>query len=332
MKSLEPLTIEELGAFELASTKAPQRVDFWQWAFGDNQQGACGLGIRDSANDLVGYIAALRVPVLIHSEAAELLHVIAANFETRETLNPVPAKQFILLAEQFARTYGGNHPESAPLLYGLPSPAIWNLAKTALSAKVMRTQALLACDAHRLNLPATGSVEVVLMDRFPEQISKLKQRAASLSEIVSKPTASALNHRFVDLPSCKELESEFQIALARKNGEYLGYAVFAVDRSRGSSDRTQVWDWCVPESRAASIELLASLRDWAIEREAPELRFWLPDTQPEWIALQHFGFRVSSSHLALAVRHFPRQMTMRWLYHNWNYDLSDWMLHSKPIE
>ncbi|MFT5285071.1 MAG: hypothetical protein ACI8TQ_001232 [Planctomycetota bacterium] len=326
MDNLELLPVEACKQSALEQRNCEKSQAYWNWVFGADGSGARSMSCRGTEGQIIAHVLALRVPALVQGEAAELLHVIEASYDKQATSNSDGPEHFVNLAEQFARTFGGNAPEGAPLLYGLPSRSFWSLAKEKLSAKVMRTQSVLNCSVADLSLPAVGSIEVEVAERFPEEVADLKRQLSTHSEIVCRPTAAALNHRFVDIPECAELESRFQIALVRKAGMLLGYAVASTGGL--NSNTLPIWDWCVPESQPAAIVLLDWLKECATAGGFEELRFTLPDTSPDWVSLQQLGFRVYGSNLVLTVRHFPRQMTMRWLYHNWNYSLSDWKLNS----
>jgi hypothetical protein len=313
------IEVEECGAVELAAREGGSRAALWEWAGGLEATGVRALCSRDETGAPVAGIAALRVPALVEGTPAELLQVLAAWSSGEPSLGLRNPGRFALVAERFARTHGGDPPDGAPLIYGLPTRPFWRLAKERLSAKVMRTQDLLHARADDLALPPAAGVEVTEELRFPEDVLQLKRRAAEGSALLMRPAAADLDRRFVGHPS-----GAYRIGTARRGELLVGYAVFRPGDLDGREHLGLVWDWCVPGGDSgAGAALLAWVRDCARAAECEELVVVLPDTLPDWVALQDAGLRVRGSRLFVAARHFPRPMTMRWLYHEWSYGLAD---------
>jgi len=313
------LETEEFSRAECAELFSERSPAFWSWAFGPEEDGVVARVCRDEEGRVLAGLAALRVPALVEGQEASLLQVVAAY----SALSGLQREgRFVRVAEDFARSFGGTAPDGAPLAYGVPTRSIWRIAKERLSAKVMRTQDVLRVKLNRLQLPASGDCQVEEVAEFPSEVDALKLRQSEQSAIVCRHTVRALNQRFVGTPF-----GEYRIALARRAGVLVGYAVFKVGQTEFGQRAGVIWDWCVPGSDAlAGLSLLDGLAARARSELISELALVLPDTQPDWVALQKVGFRVHGSKLVVAARHFPRQLTMRWLYHNFCYSLSDLVL------
>ena len=310
------LETEDLGLTECAELFTERCSSFWSWAFGPRGDGVVAQACRDDEGRVLAAIAALRVPALSEGQEAHLLQVVAAYSSAAGLQRD---GRFVRVAEQFARSQGGPVPDGAPLIYGIATRPMWRIAKERLSAKVMRTQDVLRVELNKLALPASADCTIEGVAEFPSDVDALKLRQSEQSGLVCRPTAGTLNHRFATAP-----HSGYRIALAKRAGVLVGYAVFKVGETEFGDRSGVIWDWCVPGSDAqAGVALLGWLAETAESEQVTKLAIVLPDTHPDWVSLQRVGFRVYGSKLVVAVRHFPRQMTMRWLYHNWNYSLSD---------
>ena len=315
------LETDTLTRAECSELFTERSAAFWSWAFGTQGAGVVAQACRDDEGRVLAGTAALRVPALCEGQEGHLLQVVAAHSSPSGLQRD---GRFIRVAEQLARSFGGAVPEGAPLAYGVPTRSLWRIAKERLSAKVMRTQDVLRVELSKLQLPAGGDCQIEDVLEFPGEVSELKLRQSEQAAIVCRPTARALNHRFTGTPL-----GVYRIALAKRAGVLVGYAVFKVGETEFGQRAGVIWDWCVPNSDAlAGVALLDWLAACARAEQVLELALVLPDTQPDWVALQKIGFRVYGSKLVVTVRHFPRQMTMRWLYHNWSYTLSDLVLEA----
>lgn len=325
MAEPSPFSMIECGPEGLLSLPGGPSAECLDWAFGPDQKGAVGMLSVDADGRPLAAIAALKVPVLYEGKPAWIGQVMDARVDTERCGGLRNPGRFAHLAEAFARLHGGQIDAGMPLFYGVPTKSLWRLAKERLSTKLMRTQDVLLRDLDGIELPPAAGLEAESVSAFPESVTALKIRTGEAKALVTRPSCGALNHRYVEFPG-----GAFQISIVKRAGEVAGYAVFRTGTLEGGEPRLGlIWDWLVPDAdQAVSAALMHWAKDQAASHGCAELAYVCPETCAEWLLLQSVGMRVQASGMTIAARHFARQMTMRWLYHNWNYSLGDLILEA----
>jgi hypothetical protein len=207
-------------------------------------------------------------------------------------------------------------------MYGMPVRSAWRIGRLYLDYEVCRSQDALWVDPDRFRAAAAPCVEVEEVERFPEEVVELFERAREPHGALAVRDAAYLNWRFVERP-----EHAYRCALARgARGESLGLAVYRGAVFDGHESGL-VCDWLVPagEERAAH-----ALRAWLVERARSEDRRCLagiwPETCPDWGSFQRAGYRVSPTQYYNVICQYTARFDIRWLYWNWYYTLGDFDL------
>jgi hypothetical protein len=225
---------------------------------------------------------------------------------------------FVLTGYPYAANYGGPPPDGDVIMWGLPVPMAWRVGKTFLKYEIVRVQNKLVADPARVVDGAAQGVEVEEVERFPEEVVRLSERAGAEHGAIAVRDRAQLDWRF-----CEHPENTYRIGLARKGGELAGYAVYrkgAFDGDEGGL----VCDWLVPGGEGP---VAVALRAWLLERtradSAERLTAVFPDTVPEWLAFQWAGFRVRPTRYFVVGRNYVPRYRMPWLHQHWYYTLGD---------
>lgn len=281
-----------------------------RWRYGRAPHGACVALASDREGRIAAGIAATRHRALLEGQEVFFLEVgdLFNDFARGAGLDR--ARALIAAGKALAETLGGPAPEKHPVMFGLPERRAHRLGLKHLEWEVLRSENVLRASPEALASPAGAGIEIDEVERFPAEIEGPFLRFAQGRGALIVRDPARLNWRY-----CEHPEHRCEIALARRAGECLGYAV-----------HRDGWivDWIVPpEERGAAGELLAwsSTRARAAGREG--LSLVVPDTAPEWLLFQELGFRVHGLREYLCFRSFQRPAIMSWLFKRWYYTRGD---------
>jgi hypothetical protein len=282
----------------------------WRWRYGQAPGGACVAFASEDAGQVIAGVVATRQRVLLEGREVAWLEVgdVFNDFGRGRGLDR--ARALLAAGEALAETFGGPAPERACVFYGLPDRRAHRIGRGRLEWEVLRSENVLRAPCAGLGVRPAGAVSIEAVERFPAEVEALIRAFAADRAAILVRDAAYLDWRYLQRPGVRP-----EIALGRVRGELRGYAVL-----RGA----MLVDWVVPpgESGVAG-ELVA----WAAERARaaghPELSIVVPDTSPEWLALQELGFRAHGLPEYLCFRSFQRPAIMSWLFKHWYYTRGD---------
>jgi len=302
-----------LAALERARAAAgdgPRRDEHeLAWRYGAAPHGAVLAVARDAAGAELAGLVATRQRARFEGQEVFWLELgeLWNDFGRGSGLSR--ARPLLAAGAAFAEAFCGFAPDKHPVVYGLPNRRAHRLGLARLEWEVLRSENELALDLARA--PAGGPTDVTLEEpaRFPPDVEGAFLRHAEGRAATLWKDGAALNWRHVDGPRKGEL------ALARRSGEPVGFAV----HRRGSLLELAT----AAEDEAARRALVA----WAAARAraagAMRLTAVVPDTAPEFLALQACGFRVGPTREFLCFRSFQRPAIMSWLFKHWSYSRAD---------
>lgn len=303
----------------------PRSLEDWRWQYLENPAGnRIVLGI-DAEGRVIGHQSSVPVRVRVGPETVTWSQVVDSFSDPRRGRGLKKPGVFGTTARAHVDVFGGESPGRDPVMFGLPIRPAWRIGRLHLGYEACRAQDVLVLDdLGRAEEPSPG-VEVEELERFPQDVAALTERAAGHRGALAVRDAAYLNWRYADHPT-----KRYRLALARRAGggpEPVGLAVHRLGPLVGGEPVGLVCDWLVdPVDEGAC----RALRRWAVDRTradgADRLVGAWPDTAPEWLAFQDAGFRVDPiPYFCVTNQHTPR-FGMRWLYWNWYYTLGDFDL------
>lgn len=301
----------------------PRTLETWRWQFLDNP---CGHRIWlsvDPEGNVAAQQASLPVRVQVGDERMCWSQVVDSFADPHYGRGLKKPGLYAITAREHEHVYGGDPPERDAVMYGLPVRSAWRIGKLYLDYEVIRSQdALFASLAKlRAGLPAAPGVEVQELERFPEEVEVLFERARAPHRALAVRDAAYLNWRFTDHPL-----QTYRMAFARRAGQPVGLAIYRGGTVCGEPFGL-ICDWLVvPDDPAANHALLAWLAERAREEGLEGLAGVWPETCPEWLTLQRLGFRVQSTGYYNVFCQYTERFDLRWLYWNWYYALGDFDL------
>ena len=302
-------------------TFRPRTMAFWRWQFLGNPSGSRIILAFTDDGKVAGQFGAVTQRVLIDGRPALFSqgvdHMVDAAYRKglrRDSLLAV-------LGNTIARLHGGPLPHQDSVMWGAPVPAAWRVGKTFVRYEAIRTQLKLQAAPEELLPGAAGGAEVEEVQAFPAEVGRLFERV----RVDGRRRAIAVRDRpQLDWRFCSHPEKSYSIALARRGGELLGYAVFTRGDFDGAKDEGLVCDWLVaPGEERAQHALLAWLAARARTAGLERLTAIFPDTVPEWLWFQRQGFRARPTRYFIIGRQYARGIDMTWLHRNWTYTLGD---------
>lgn len=279
------------------------------WRYGAAPHGAVLAVARDAGGvELAGLVATRQ---RVRFEGQELFWLELGDLwnDFARGSGLARARPLLAAGAAFAEAFCGFAPEKHPVVYGLPNRRAHRLGLARLEWEVLRSENELVLDLARA--PAGEPTDVRLEEpaRYPPEVEAAFLRHAEGRGATLWKDAAALNWRHVDGPRRGEL------ALARRGGEPVGFAVHArgllLELASAAGDETTrraLVVWAAARARAAGATRLAAV---------------VPDTAPEFLALQALGFRVGPTREFLCFRSFQRPAIMSWLFKHWSYSRAD---------
>ena len=329
---LPPLTIREyepgdeeaiLATFnrifaEVDPTFTPRTLASWRWAYRDNPSGWRIFVALTDEGEVVAQYAGLGQRMRIEGEPASFSQSVDTMVDPRWRL-VVDDPLFVRTARPYGDRYGGPPPKKDVVFWGLPVASAWRMGRLHLDYEMIRTPLALGCPPERLVAGEAPGVEVEETDAFPEEVEDLFERCAPSHGAIAVRDRAHLAWRFSDHP-----DHDYRVALARRGGTLVGYAVFRAGAFDGEDDLGLVCDWLVADGEDGSAE---ALRAWAAERTRAEgagrTVALFPEYVPEWLAFQRAGYRAAPTSYVLAGKSFVKRIGARWLFENWYTTLGD---------
>jgi hypothetical protein len=301
--------LEALNRGRVALGLEPRSEALWRWRTRANPDGAC-LGVaRDEAGRVRAAIVGVRRAARLAEERVAFLEItdLFNDFEAGRGL--ARARAYVELGEGFSRAFGGAAPEKHPLMWGIPTRRAHRIGLARHGFEILRTQSRLSSEVRRFAPGGASDVELEDVERFPADAGELFERFARGRGALLERDAARLDWRYALHP-----ERRYRIALARRAGALVGYAVCRLGAWGGESGALLV-DWCVPpEERGVGSALLAWAGFLARRGGAARLVTSVPDKSPEWALFQDRGLRVSATDEVLAFRSFQKPYVMSWLF------------------
>ncbi len=296
----------------------PRTLERWKWQYLDNPSGWRIMLAFAPDDSLISQYAGVGQRVWLEGRPANFSQAVDSMTDPAYRRGLKKPGFFVLTGYPYFR-YGGPPPDKDTVCWGAPVPSAWRIGKTYLGYRLIRNQLKLAVDPSALKSSAAGAVDVEEVASFPEDVGQLSAALAEVHGAVAVRDKAQMDWRFVRHP-----EEDYSIAMVRRSGRLLGYAVFKqadFDREEGPG---LVADWCVaPGEEGAEQALVAWVRECALDRGADRLVALFPDTCPQWISFQRRGFRAEPTRYFLVCHCFSRRYRPRWLYDHWYYTLGD---------
>lgn len=297
----------------------PRTLEDWNWRFRDNP---AGMEIRIAVTEdgeVAGHFAGIRQRMRVEGRAGRFVQGVD-NFTDprfRKSLRRDSLLSFI--NNTHWELTGGPGPEKSDVDWGLPVTAAWRVGGKLIGYEVIRTQLALAAATDAIDPGPTEGVEVVEASEFPEETGLLFERAAAPYGAIEVRDKEHCDWRFFARP-----DHGYRLGLARRGGELLGYAVFAVGGFDQRPDQGLVVDWLVPPTaRPAGHALRAWIRALAQEAGVERAVALFPETAADFLAFQLAGFRVEPTSYFPIGRIYSKRHEPRWLYRNWYYTFAD---------
>lgn len=305
----EELLLGGLARAALAAGGGPRReLDELRWRYATAPHGACVAFALDEHARPVAGLCATRHRARFEGRDVFWLEIGDLFNDFGQGAGLARARPLLAAGQAFAETFGGFAPEKHPLMYGLPDRRAHRLGLRHLEWEVLRSENELALEFAPTPAAPAGEVVVEDVPRFPEEVERAFDGHAAGRAAILVRDAAYLNWRYVERPG-----SRFALALARRVGEPVGYAVVRDGR---------LFDWgAAPTDESVARALLG----WARARATghAQLTAVVPDTAPEWLLFQRLGFRVRGTREYLCFRSFQRPAIMSWLYQHWSYSRGD---------
>jgi hypothetical protein len=281
---------------------APRDLGAWRWRFERNPDGASVMLCLDPEGRVVAQFAASRAQF---AHAGERLCGGQAldSFVDPAWRGLARSGAFVRTGLAFAERFGGEGGGRSAFLWGLPAPAARRIGAARLGYGFVRSVLQLAAAPARVRPRAAGAIEVRELERFDGEFDAFFEAQAQGRGTIAVRDARRLQWRYRERPG-----AHYAVAEARAGGRLAGWAVTCAGSLAGR-EATLLVDLLVEREGGA----LAALVDWAARRaqqSAPErpLVALLPESSPEFLALQDFGLRVEAAPYVLVARSWRRAL------------------------
>ena len=236
------------------ATFRPRSVAFWRWRFRDNPSGSRILLAFTPEGRVAGQLAVIVQRVRLDGRPSCFGQGVdqMSDGELRQGLKR--GSLVGVLGNTVVKLFSGPLPHQDSLGWGAPVPAAWRAGKSFARYQIIRTQLKLRAPPDELRAGPAPGVEIEEAQEFPGEVLELFERAALDKRAIAVRDKAQLDWRWARHP-----EKRCRIALARRRGELLGYAVLARGDFDGEQGEALLCDWLtVPGETAAS----AALIDW----------------------------------------------------------------------
>jgi hypothetical protein len=302
----------------------PRTLAHWRWEYLENPSGLRIYLCITAEGRVLAQYAGLPQRIRIEGEPTYFSQSVDSlgDPEFRRGLAKVPL--FVQAGKAYDENYGGVGPAKDTLMWGLPVPAAWRIGKKQLKYEYLRTQNKLVLPAAtHVGLAAHGGlgahgVEIEERSDFPAELDAWATEFSARYACVAVRDKAQLDWRYARHP-----QHRYRIALARRGGAVVGYAVYRFGHFDGADDGL-VCDWYAPIEDAPVRDALLGWLCRATQADRAErLVALFPDTGPEWMIAQDLGFRVRPTRYFLVGWSFSRKHSLRWLWQHWYYTLGD---------
>ena len=300
-------------------TFRPRTLAFWRWQFLENPSGSLVLLAVTPDGCVVGQLANVLQRVRFDGRPATFSQAVDSMSDPAFRQGLSRGSLQAQLGNAYAEKYAGPAPGQHALLWGVPVPVAWRVGRRFIRYDVIRTQLKLRAPPVEVRVDPSPGVDVAEVARVPEEVAELFERAAGPHGAIALRDQAQLDWRWSRHP-----ERDYTIAIARRAGRLVGYAVYTRGDFDGAQDEGLVCDWLVPPDEES---VGHALRAWLAERGRADgvalLTALFPDTVAEWIAFQRAGFHAAPTGYFLVGRECVRGYDMRWMHDRWYYTLGD---------
>ncbi|MEO0651224.1 MAG: GNAT family N-acetyltransferase [Planctomycetota bacterium] len=296
----------------------PRSMEEWRWQYEANPGGwRIWLAITEDGRVISQY-AGVGQRMLVDGQPAKFSQAVDSMTDPAFRRGLKKPGFFVLTGYPYAANYGGPPPDGDTIMWGLPVPPAWRIGKTYLEYDMIRTEGKLVAEPGSFEPGSAAGVEARELDGWPPDLERLFARVAEGRGAIAVRDEAHLRWRFTDRPG-----HDYVAAEVRASGELVGLAVWRACVF-DSDDDGLIAEWLVDPGRP---EAAAALTAWAMERTRASgrerLTTVLPDTAPEYLDLQHRGFRVRPTRYFLVGRSYSKRHDLRWAYRHWYYTLGD---------
>jgi len=304
-------------AFAAAEPARPPRSSAaWRWRFLENPAGRRVMIAVAPDGRVLAQQAGLPARMRLGEQTATWTQIVDSFAVPAARRGLGHAGAFLRAAKAFTERWGGAGADQDQVLFGLPSPPAYRVGHRLLGFETVRNLNLLSAAPDAPRPAAAPAIDVEESAEFPKEVEALFPRAAAPFGAIAVRDRGFLEWRF-GAPAARATGTPSRIALARRAGELVGYAV----TRRGSFDGHAgllVADWLVdPAAPEAGSALRAWLLHAASEEGAGEIVALLPEFCEECFAFQRERFRMRPTSLFQMARSWVRGRDMLWMYWNW---------------
>ena len=282
----------------------------WRWQFLENPGGIRLVAAFDSEGRALAQYAGVPQTARLDGERVTFTQSVG-SFCLPEARKLGRRSLFVRTGLAYAEEYVGHGGDA--WTWGYPVLPARRIGEHALGYERVREQTMLVAP-HESIRPASSSAEIEEVGEFPDDVDALFERLAPRHPAVCERTRAWLDWRYRHHP-----EHRYRIAMARRGGELLGYAVARAQDFQGAR-RLVVCDWWCGE--AAKGALLAWLSEAARQTEVASVAACSSHAASEFRSWQEVGFRVAPTDLVLCGRSHTRRAPF-WFAKRWYTTLGD---------
>jgi hypothetical protein len=299
-------------------TFRPRTLEFWRWRFRDNPSGARMMLAFTPEGRVAGQLAVIVNRVRLEGRPSNFAQGVDQMSDASLRTGLQRGSLVGVLGNTMVNFFAGPGPEQHSLGWGAPVPAAWRAGKSFARYEIVRTQTKLVAEPGEVRTGAAGGVVVEEARDFPAEVGLLSERAARVHGAIAVRDKAQLDWRWGAHP-----EKRCRIALARRGGALVGYAVAARGDFDGQRDEWLLVDWLVDAHEEGAGH---ALRAWVAALQAHEparLAAVFPDSKREFGDFQRAGFRVAPTRYFLIARQYLRGYDVHWMHRHWYYTLGD---------
>jgi len=300
------------------ATFQPRTLDFWRWRFLENPSGSQMVLAFTPEGRVAGQLAVIVNRVRLEGRPSNFAQGVDQMSDASLRTGLQRGSLVGVLGNTIVNLFAGPGPEQHSLGWGAPVPAAWRAGKSFARYEVVRTQQKLVAAADDVRSGAASGVELEEVTSFPVEVAALSERAARVHGAIAVRDQPQLDWRWVRHPG-----KRCRIALARRAGALVGYAVAARGDFDGQRDEWLLVDWLVDVDDDGAGH---ALRAWfaGLASHVPgRLVALFPDSKREWLDFQRAGFRVAPTRYFLIARQYLRGHGAHWMNRHWYYTLGD---------
>lgn len=299
-------------------TFKPRTLEFWRWRFAENPSGAQMVLAFTPEGKVAGQLAVIVNRVWLEGRPSNFAQGVDQMSDASLRSGLQRGSLVGVLGNTMVNLFAGPGPEQHSLGWGAPVPAAWRAGKSFARYEIVRTQLKLVAEAGEVRAGAARGVELEEVAAFPEEIGALCARAARTHGALAVRDRAQLEWRWSRHP-----EKRCHIALARRGGELVGYAVAARGDFDGRQGEWLLLDWLVDVDDEGAGHALRAWFAGLGAREPARLVALFPDSKREWLDFQRAGFRVAPTRYFLIARQYLRGYDVHWMNRHWYYTLGD---------